>query len=64
MPRSDRDYIWVDDFTKVRREDCIHCVRCGDLLIPGDEYHDLDGEVLCPDCWDELGAKTTKVVGE
>ena len=57
-------YVRVDDHTRVRREDCVSCSRCGELLLPGDSYHDLDGEALCIECWDALDLRTLRVVGD
>ena len=59
-----KEYIQLDDFTKVRREDCLWCARCKDLLPPGATYYDLGGEVLCEDCFDAVSAGLKRVVGE
>ena len=58
------EYIQLDDFTKVRREDCLWCARCGDLLPPGADYYDMDGKVLCEDCFDHIASGWKRVVGE
>lgn len=26
------------------------CIRCGDLILEGDSYYDVDGEQWCEDC--------------
>lgn len=29
-----------------------HCDRCGDVLLPGDEYYETPDGVFCEDCLD------------
>lgn len=31
-----------------------HCCRCGEPIIPGDEYAVIDGQSYCEECIDDM----------
>jgi len=33
------------------------CHRCGGEIFEGERYLDFDGEIICPECVDEMSAK-------
>lgn len=45
-------------------DETYYCHRCRDTLRFGDEYYDLDGLILCPDCAEELFASCLRYVGD
>ena len=45
-------------------ESAICCDRCRDSIYYGDEYYDIDGEIICPDCFDLISGKWRRTHGE
>ena len=42
----------------------ISCFRCGEIMLPGDEYYDTGDRCYCPDCWDAFAASLRRTVGD
>lgn len=47
-----------------REEDAIYCDRCRDSIYLGQDYFDIDGEVLCESCFDYISGKWRRTHGD
>ena len=50
--------------TPPEKDAAIYCERCGGEINVGDEYFDIDGSVLCDDCFDFVTREWRRCHGE
>lgn len=46
-----------------REDDAIICDRCGDLIDESGDWFNIDGEILCESCFDEVNEEVRRVHG-
>ena len=50
---------------KQEKKSMYECQYCGADIYKGEDYHELDNEIFCCNCFDEIIIKdTTRIAGE
>ena len=50
---------------KQERKSLLECQYCGADIYEGDSYHELDNEIFCCNCFDEIVVSDTlRIAGE